>query len=53
MILSGRAVKLVCTQMQTSGDATVSLYEMQAVISRALRLESDDRDDPIIELRET
>jgi alkylhydroperoxidase family enzyme len=31
---------------------TVSLYEMQAVMSRALRLESDDRDDPIIELRE-
>ena len=31
---------------------TVSLYQMQAVMSRALRLESDDRDDPIIELRE-
>ena len=28
---------------------TVALYEMQATISRALRLEFDDRDDPIIE----
>lgn len=28
---------------------TVSLYQMQAIMSRALRLESDDRDDPIIE----
>jgi alkylhydroperoxidase family enzyme len=28
----------------------ISLYEMQATISRALRLEFDDRDDPIIEL---
>jgi alkylhydroperoxidase family enzyme len=29
---------------------TVSLYKMQAIMSRALRLESDDRDDPIVEL---
>jgi alkylhydroperoxidase family enzyme len=28
---------------------TVSLYKMQAIISRALRLESDDRDDSIME----
>jgi alkylhydroperoxidase family enzyme len=28
---------------------TVSLYQMQAVMSRALRLELDDRDDPMIE----
>lgn len=29
---------------------TISLYQMQATISRALRLEFDDRDDPIVEL---
>jgi alkylhydroperoxidase family enzyme len=29
----------------------VSLYQMQAIMSRALRLESDDRDDPIVEER--
>ncbi len=28
----------------------ISLYEMQATISRALRLEFDDRDDPIVEV---
>ena len=28
----------------------ISLYDMQATISRALRLEFDDRDDPIVEL---
>jgi len=28
----------------------VTLYEMQATISRALRLEFDDRDDPIVEV---
>jgi alkylhydroperoxidase family enzyme len=28
---------------------TISLYEMQAIMSRALRLEFDDRDDPITE----
>ena len=28
---------------------TISLYQMQAIMSRALRLESDDRDDPIVE----
>jgi alkylhydroperoxidase family enzyme len=28
---------------------TVSLYQLQAIMSRALRLESDDRHDPIIE----
>jgi alkylhydroperoxidase family enzyme len=27
---------------------TVSLYKMQAIMSRALRLESDDRDEPIV-----
>ena len=26
------------------------LYEMHAIISRALRLEYDDRDDPIVEI---
>ena len=31
---------------------TVSLYEMQAIMSRALRLEFDDRDDPIVALGE-
>jgi alkylhydroperoxidase family enzyme len=31
---------------------TVALYHMQAIMSRALRLESDDRDDPIIERSE-
>jgi alkylhydroperoxidase family enzyme len=30
---------------------TVSLYQMQGVMSRALRLESDDRDDPVSERR--
>ena len=31
---------------------TVSLYKMQAIMSRALRLESDDRDDSIMEADE-
>jgi len=31
---------------------TVALYEMQAIMSRALRLESDDRDDQIIPSRQ-
>ena len=31
---------------------TTSLYEMHATISRALRLEFDDRDDPVVELGE-
>jgi alkylhydroperoxidase family enzyme len=31
---------------------TVSMYRMQALMSRALRLESDDRDDLIMELGE-
>jgi hypothetical protein len=26
------------------------MYEMHAIISRALRLEFDDRDDPIVEI---
>jgi alkylhydroperoxidase family enzyme len=29
---------------------TVSLYKLQAIMSKALRLESDDRDDSIVEL---
>jgi hypothetical protein len=28
----------------------VMLYDMHAVMSRALRLEYDDRDDPIVEI---
>ena len=28
----------------------VCLYDMHAVMSRALRLEYDDRDDPIVEI---
>jgi alkylhydroperoxidase family enzyme len=31
---------------------TTSLYDMQATVSRALRLEFDDRDDPVVELGE-
>lgn len=31
---------------------TISLYDMQATVSRALRLEFDDRDDPVVELGE-
>ena len=30
----------------------VALYQMQAIMSRALRLELDDRDDPIVEVGE-
>ena len=31
---------------------TISLYDMQATVSRALRLEFDDREDPVVELGE-
>ena len=31
---------------------TTALYEMHATICRALRLEFDDRDDPVVELGE-
>lgn len=31
---------------------TISPYDMQATVSRALRLEFDDRDDPVVELGE-